>query len=137
MTAKYDLSINQGENFNLWLQYLTDGNTAIDLAGYTAKMQVRRAKESLYPLLFFTETGLTYGYTAGYTSGYSGIGGISLNTNYDSTSITGGIYIKADPTTTASIPIGKHLYDLELIIGNTYANRILEGRVDIIGETTR
>ena len=40
-------------------------------------------------------------------------------------------------STTASIPIGKHLYDLELIIGNTYANRILEGRVDIIGETTR
>ena len=137
MAAKYDLSIHQGSNFDLWLQYLTDGNTAVDLASYGARMQVRRAKESTYPLVFFTKNGLTYGYTAGYTAGYSGVGGISLNVNYDTSAITGGILITADPTTTSSLPIGRHLYDVELTIGTTYSHKILEGRVDIIGETTR
>jgi len=137
MAAKYDLSIYQGSNFDLWLQYLTDGNTAVDLSNYGARMQVRRAKESVYPLIFFTKTGLTYGYTAGYTAGYSGVGGISLNINYDTTGITGGILITADPTTTSALPVGRHLYDVELTIGTTYSHKILEGRVDIIGETTR
>lgn len=137
MTAKYDLILNQGSNLDLWLQYLTDGNTAVDLSGYSAKMQVRRAKEYAYPLMFITGSGVTYGYTGGFTTGFSSPGGISLNTNYTGSSITGGIYITAGITATAALPTGRHFYDLELSIGTTFTTRILEGKLDVIGEVTR
>jgi hypothetical protein len=137
MAAKYDLSINKGTNFNLFLQYLGTADNAITLAGYSASMQIRRSKQTEYPLIFVTGRGVTSGYTAGYTSGYAGIGGISLDKNYDGTALTGGIHIKMDWQTTSRLPIGKHLYDLELSIGNTYVNRILEGRVDVSGDVNR
>jgi len=137
MAAKYDLSINKGTNFNLFLQYLGTADNAITLAGYSASMQIRRAKDTSYPLVFITGRGVTAGYTAGYTSGYAGIGGISLDKNYDGTALTGGINIKMDWETTSRLPIGKHLYDLELSIGTTYVNRILEGRVDVSGDVNR
>jgi hypothetical protein len=132
MTAKYDLSINQGSNYNLWLQYLSDGNTAIDLSSYQAKMEIKRYRGDITPLIFASTNGLTYGYTYGYsTGGISGIGGISLNTNYDSSSLTGGIYIKFDANSTNSISYGKYFYDLNLTIGTTYSQRLLEGRVSV------
>jgi hypothetical protein len=105
MTAKYDLSINQGANFNIFVQYLDSSDNPVNLASYTAALQIRRAKETSYPILYATTNGVTVGFTggSGITGGVSGIGGISLN----------------------------------LIIGTTYTNRLLEGRADVTGETTR
>jgi hypothetical protein len=137
MAAKYDLTINRGTNFNLFLQYLGTADNAITLAGYCASMQIRRSKNSDYPLLFLTGSGITTGYTAGYTSGYTGIGGISLDKDNTGAALTGGIYIRMGWESTARLPIGRHLYDLELSIGNTYVNRILEGRVDVSGDVNR
>lgn len=134
MTAKYDITINKGSNFNLWLQYLTDGNTAINLTNYSAAMQIKKYRGAEYPLLFASTTGLTYGYTGGFTTGTAGIGGISLNTNYDSSSLTGGINIKFDYQSTDALPTGKYFYDLRLTVGTTYAQRLVEGRVLIEGE---
>ena len=137
MAAKYDLTINKGTNFNLFLQYLGTADNAITLAGFCASMQIRRYKDDDYPIVFLTGRGVTSGYTAGYTSGYTGIDGISLDKNIDGTALTGGIHIKMGWETTSRIPVGRHLYDLELSIGNTYVNRILEGRVDVNGEVNR
>ena len=134
MTAKYDLSINKDSNFNFWLQYLTDGNTAINLASYTAQMQIKRYKGADYPLLFVSTGGLTYGYTGGFTTGIAGIGGISLNTNYDKSGLTGGINIELDQNSTNSLPIGKYFYDLKLLVGTTYAQRLIEGRITVEGD---
>lgn len=131
MTAKYDISINKGSNFDLWIQYLTDGNTGIDLSSYSAEMQIKRYRGADYPVLFVSTNGLTYGYTGGFTTGIGGLGGISLNKKYDSTGLTGGIYITLGPTSTESLPYGKYFYDLDLIIGTTYSQRLIEGRVSI------
>jgi hypothetical protein len=131
MTAKYDLSINKGSNFDFWIQYLTDGNTGVNLSSYKAEMQIKRYRGGDYPLLFASTSGLTYGYTGGFTTGIAGIGGISLNTKYDSTGLTGGIFIKLDPSSTEFLPYGKYFYDLNLIIGTTYSQRLVEGRVSI------
>ena len=136
MTAKYDLSINKHSNFNLWLQYLTDGNTAVDLGSYSAEMQIKRYRGADYPLLFVTTNGLTYGYTGPSSLGTAGVGGISLNTNYDTGSINGGINIKFDYASTNSLPVGKYFYDLRLLIGTTYAQRLIEGRVSVEGDVT-
>jgi hypothetical protein len=137
MTAKYDLTLNKGANFNLFLQYLGTADNAITLAGYSASMQIRRYKDADYPLVVLTGRGVTSGYTAGYTSGYAGIGGISLDKNTDGTALTGGIYIQMDWLTTSRLPAGRHLYDLELSIGTTFVNKILQGRVDIYGDLNR
>jgi len=134
MTAKYDLSINQGSNFDLWVQYLTDGNTAVNLSPYRAEMQIKRYRGADYPLVFATNNGITYGYTGGYTGGIGGVGGITLNRNYDGSGLTGGIYITMDANTTDSMPYGKYFYDIKLLIGTTYSQRLLEGRVSVEGK---
>jgi len=131
MTAKYDLSINKDSNFNFWIQYLTDGNTAVNLSPYTAQMQIKRYKGEDYPLVFVSTNGLTYGYTGGFTTGIAGIGGINLNKKYDGTGLTGGIYITLDHNSTEALPYGKYFYDLDLVIGTTYSQRLIEGRVSI------
>lgn len=136
MTAKYDLSINKGSNFELWIQYLTDGNTAIDLSFYTAEMQIKRFRGADTPILFVSSSGLTYGYTGGYNTGTAGLGGISLNRNYDDNGLTGGMNIKIDYTSTDYIPTGKYFYDLKLVVGNTYSQRLLEGRVSVEGDVS-
>jgi len=136
MTAKYDLSINKDSNFNLWIQYLTDGNTAIDLSSYKAEMQIKRYVGANYPILFADTTGVTYGYTGGFTTGIGGIGGISLNTNYDGNYLSGGINISFDYNTTNSITPGKYFYDIKLLIGTTFSQRLLQGRVDVVGDVT-
>lgn len=132
MTAKYDIEINKSSNFDMWIQYLTDGNTAINLQSYDAELQIKKYKGAPYPLLFASERGITYGYTAGLNTGIAGIGGISLNTNYDGTGITGGIRISFDFESTDSLPFGKYFYDLKLIIGTTYSQKLLEGRVSVL-----
>jgi len=131
MTAKYDLSINKGSNFDLWIQYLTEGNTGVNLTNYTAEMQIKRYRGADYPLLFVSTTGLTYGYTGGFTTGKAGSGSISLNKKYDGTGLTGGIYITLDHNSTEALPYGKYFYDLDLTIGTTYSQRLVEGRVSI------
>lgn len=129
MAAKYDIIIDKSSNFNFWLQYLSDGNTAINLAPYNAQMQIKRYRGENFPDIFLTNSGLTYGYTGGFTTGIAGIGGISLNTNYDGTGLTGGIKISMDYITTDSLdPFSKYFYDLRLTIGTTYAEKIIEGR---------
>jgi hypothetical protein len=75
------------------------------------------------------ENGVTYGYTAGFTTGYGGVGGILLNTNFDKTGLTGGILISFDADCTKNLPYGKYFYDVKLLIGTTYSQRLLEGRV--------
>ena len=131
MTAKYDLTINKGSNFQFWLQYQQEDNTPVDMTGYTAKMVVKRFKGQEYPIFFMDTIGLTYGYSSGNTLGIAGAGFINLNTNYDGTGITGGIFINIAPNTTKQLSSGSHFYDLNLMIGIDYSQKLLEGKIFI------
>jgi len=140
MSVNYDIEIEKGSTFVLHVKYLDSNNKVVDLDGMTAGMQVRRFSTSSTKLLEFTSS--PYGVTAGVTGGS---GGIRLNASHTGgtsgfvagiSGSTGGIYVIADPTTTANVPVGSHVYDLELNTGNnTY--RLLEGRVEVKGNTTR
>lgn len=129
MSAQYDLAIDRGSNFDIWLQYLNENDVAVDLLNYSANMQLKRFRGAEFPLLFASKNGLTYGYTGGFTTGIGGIGGISLNTNYNGATMMGGIRISLDHTSTASLSSGKYFYDVKLLIGTTYAQKLLEGRI--------
>lgn len=131
MTAKYDLTINKGSNFEFWLQYQREDNTPVDMSSYTAKIVVKRFKGQEYPIFFMSTTGITYGYSSGNTFGIAGIGIINLNTNYDGTGITGGISVNIAANTTKKLSSGSHFYDLNLMIGITYSQKLLEGKIFI------
>jgi len=134
MTAKYDLILNKGSSYDLWVQYLSDGNTGINLTPYDPKFEIKKYRGADEVILFVDETGVKYGCTGDIeTTGYEGVGQININKNYDGTGLTGGIYIVVDSYTTSQLPEGNWFYDLQLIYntGLTYSNRILEGRIRV------
>lgn len=142
--ANHHLTADQGSTFKLFMEYQTEGATAIDLKNYNAHMQVRRASTTKTLLLDISGSTLAGGVTGGGNTGYfaitggvAGIGGITLNASSTGGSgYTGGIYVEVDATTMSNIPYGRHLYDLELILGSE-VTRILEGRFEVTPEVTR
>ena len=137
MTAKYDISLNRGSNYQLWLQYQNDDGIPVGLTGYNAKLTVSRYVTENVPVLIADTKGLTYGYTGGITTGISGPGGILLNTNFDGGYNIGGMLILIGDTPTKNFNQGKYFYQLDLMIGNgtTYSQRLLQGRVNIEGNS--
>lgn len=132
MAAQYDLEINKNCNLTAWIQYLTDSDVGVDLSSYTAEMRIERYRSASYPLVFATPNGVTYGYTGASSVGTGAeFGGINLNTNYNGTATDGGILIQLDKATTNSLPTGKLFYDLKLLIGVTYCEKLLEGRIQV------
>tara|TARA_Y100000310_G_scaffold298924_1_gene333324 strand:+ start:30 stop:476 length:447 start_codon:yes stop_codon:yes gene_type:complete len=139
MAARYDIEAEKGSSFIFYVKYMDDSNSAVDLVGggYTAEMQVKRFADSTTKLLHFSSTngGVALGLgPSGVTAGLSGgSGGIQLNATYTGgfsagmSGSTGGIYVVADPSTMSNVPVGDHLYDLEIIQGNTIV-RLVEGR---------
>ena len=128
--GKYDILVDQGSTFTFYLTYQNSAGTAIDLASYTASMQVRRSTIDPNLILDISSAGgVTGGTTGEYSSGggsaanvYSGI---TLNSSsVGATGTTGGLYIQIDNDTMKNVLTGNHSYDLELTTGTT-VNKIL------------
>jgi len=147
-SGNYDISVDQGSTFIFHLTYQNSAGTAIDLASYSAHMQVRRSTIDTGLILDISSAGGVTGggstgeYTSGGSAGHA-YSGITLNGNTLGVTTaghiigtTGGIYIEIDADTMKNVPIGKHLYDLELTTG-TDVNKILRGRFEVEGEVTR
>ena len=145
MSAKYDISLFQGETLNLHLLYLDENDNAITVPDntYSSRFQVRRSSDATSILLDVNSS--PYGVTAGITGGgYTGAtayasttGGIKLNRNMgDTGGQTGGILIFAGATAMGHVPSGRHLYDLQLgVSGET--TQLIHGRFESYGEITR
>ena len=143
--ASYNIKAEQGSSWNLYLEYQTSGGTAIDLASYSARMQVRPSATSSNIVLNFTgstaSSSLTGGGSTGYyvsgTTGVSGTGGITLNASTAGVvGTTGGIYLSADAVAMSNTLSGEHRYDVELVNGTT-VTRLVEGEFKIQSEITR
>tara|TARA_Y100000310_G_C20637206_1_gene791834 strand:+ start:925 stop:1353 length:429 start_codon:yes stop_codon:yes gene_type:complete len=142
MTARYDITSNQGETLHLHILYTDLNDVGIDLTSYDAEMRVKRTFLGSNTLLHLT--GSTSGFTSGITAGGTGYtggitGGIFLNRNVgNSGSQTGGILIIAGSTATGWIPYGNHHYDMEIKYTPTgETTRIIKGRFDSDGEVTK
>jgi hypothetical protein len=132
MAAQYDLDVNKNCNLNTWIQYLSDTDVGVDLSSYRAELKIERYKTATYPLVFASTNGVTYGYTGASSPGTGAqYGGIQLNVNYTGASLNGGILIELDKNTTNSLPVGKLFYDLKLLVGLTYSEKLLEGRLQV------
>ncbi len=145
-SGNYDISVDQGSTLVFHLTYQDSAGTAIDLASYSASMQVRRSTIDSDLILNISTTGVTGGGSTGeYASGGSlghAYSGMTLNGGTVGVKapqmggVTGGIYILVDADTMKNVPAGKHVYDLELTTG-TDVNKILRGRFEVEGEVTR
>ena len=113
---RYKLDIQQGATLSLTATWTDSTGTAVNLTGYTARMQVRAAYDATTTILSLT----------------SGAGDITLGGS------AGTIAITASATVTAALTAPwTGVYDLELVSGGGVVTRLLEGPATVSPEVTR
>ena len=125
--GKYSFTIEQGSTLNFELQYKNATGSAINLSGYSGKMQIKSNYADNSPTIYLTlssslqadGTGLNFSGSNGSTPTASG-------------SI--GVFISA--ATSSLLTFDAALYDLEITSGSI-VTRILEGQVKLSKEVTR
>lgn len=112
---RYDLEIKQGATLSLTATWKDSTGTAVNLTGYTARMQVRSTYDATSTILSLTSgSGITLGGSAG------------------------TIAITASATTTAALTAPwSGVWDLELVSGGGEVTRLLEGAATVSPEVTR
>jgi hypothetical protein len=106
--------VDQGATFRRTLTYLDANQTPIDLTGYTAKLQVRRAAEDPDPALVTLTSG------AGLTLG-----------------VDGTILIEFAPVQTAALDDGDAVFDMLLSAPDGTKTRLVSGRILVSPAVTR
>jgi len=111
----FNITINQGATFELTITWKDSAGTAINLDGYTARMQVRETYSSATSIVSLTNgAGITLGGAAG----------------------TVAIVISATTTTALTAPFSG-VYDLELVNAAGVVTRLLQGAATVTPEVTR
>ena len=141
-SAYYDINAQEYSTFNFHVEYYDDNNNAVDLTGYTARLQVRPYTESSIKYLDISTSGVTHGGSTGAiygtTSGVgvSGSGGIFLNRGETGGVFTGGIRISVDSTSVGYVRAGAWKYSLDLTKGAT-TDELMYGRFVVAPKTSR
>jgi len=114
--AQYDLLVEQGSTYSQSVQWKTGSPAAaVNLTGYTARMQLRSSvTASTAALSLTTENGR-----------------ISITAN------TGTVTLSISATDTAALTAGRYVYDLELVSSGGQVTRLMEGVVTVSAEVTR
>lgn len=110
MAVKTNLIIDQGSSFNTTLNVVNSEGAPFNLTGYTGAAQMRKT----------------------YTS----------STAYDFTvaigdALGGALVVSMSSTTTASIPAGRYVYDVEITDAAGAVTRVVQGLVTVSPEVTR
>lgn len=123
--GRYDITVEQGATFDLPLRYKTPAGTAVNLTGYSAKMQVREAAASAVFVEFNSQ--LT-------ANGFIFLTGSPQNREDGA---NGNVRVYMTAANTAAMPRFAGRYDLELRDTTGYVVRLLEGQFKIEPEITR
>ena len=110
----YDILIEQGATYSQVITYKESG-VAVNLTGYTARMQVRSTLESASTIVELTTA-----------NGRIALGGAA-----------GTITLTISATDTAALTAGRGVYDLELVSGSGIVTRLLQGVATISRNVTR
>ena len=110
----YDITIEQGATFTLSLTWKDSTGAAVNITGYTARMQVRENYESESTLVSLTSAG----------------GDIVLG------GALGTIAVTIAASVTQLLQLEEAVYDLELVNGAT-VTRLLQGKATVSREVTR
>lgn len=111
----YNLNIEQGATFTRTITWKDSTGAAINLTGYTARMQIRERVESSTALVSLTNSsGITLGGAAG------------------------TVVITVTAALTDALPnMKKGVYDLELVSAGGIVTRLLQGEVVVSPQVTR
>lgn len=119
--ATHDLTIEQGAYWSQLLVWKDETGTPIDLAGWTARMQVREQVNSPDTLVSLTTEN----------------GRITLNYGNDD----GTILLELESDDTAALPAtvydNKFVYDLEMVPSPNKVVRLMKGKLKVSLEVTR
>jgi hypothetical protein len=110
----YDILIEQGATYSQVITYKEAG-VAVNLTGYTARMQVRATLESASTLVELT----------------------TANSRIALGGTAGTITLSISATETAALTSGRGVYDLELVSGSGIVTRLLQGVATISRNVTR
>lgn len=108
--GKYNFTLEQGTTFNREITVQESGS-AMNLTGYTPRMQMRSTHDSSTIALTFTAT--------------------------VSNAAQGKISLTATDTLTSAVEEGIYVYDLEIESGGGTVTRLMEGSVTVTPEVTR
>lgn len=120
--AKSNIKIEKGATFKLTFFWKDENEVAINLTGYTARMQIRSSVNATGAALLELTTAN---------------GGIVI------TPLTGKIEITISAHVTKDLAWTSGVYDLELVLpgtpspDNDYVYRLVQGNVSVIPEVTR
>lgn len=115
VAANYDFVIEQGTTFIRIITYLDNNGDPIDLADYTAKMQIRKSYNEAVIIDMTTENDM-------------------IELNY---SETGKIKLEISAEETNNMCFDTAIYDLELIDVNGTIKRFLQGKVTLSPGVTK
>lgn len=108
--GKYNFTLEQGSTFSREITVQENGS-AMNLTGYSSRMQMRSTHDSSTVGLSFTAT--------------------------VSSAAEGKVQLSATATQTAAIEEGIYVYDLEIESGSGTVTRLMEGKVTVTPEVTR
>lgn len=114
MADKHNISIDKGATFQMAVTWQDENAAAINLTGYTARMQIRKSINDKSPVISLTSSS-----------------GITI------TAISGLLEVLISATDTSAITIENGVYDLEVESGAGIVTRLLEGLVTFNSEVTR
>ena len=123
--GRYDITLEQGATFDLPLRYRTPSGTAVNLTGYTARMQVRETPTTAVVVEF--NSTLT-------SNGFILLTGSSANREDGA---NGNLRVFMTAANTALLPRFTGRYDLELADTSGYVTRLIEGQFRIEPEITK
>jgi hypothetical protein len=109
--GKYNFTLEQGATFSREIT-VQDSGSAMNLTGYTPRMQMRSTHDSSTVALSFTAAVM-------------------------SPASNGKISLSASATDTAAVEEGIYVYDLEIESGSSGVTRLMEGNVTVTPEVTR
>ena len=108
--GKHNFTLEQGSTFDREIT-VQENSQALNLTGYSARMQMRSTHDSSTIALTFTAS--------------------------VSNAAQGKIQLSASATNTAAVEEGMYVYDLEIESGSSGVTRLLEGQVTVTPEVTR
>ena len=111
----YNIICDQGATFVRQLTWNDSNGSAVNLSGYTARMDVRSSIDAAGAAVLSLTT----------TNGRIVLGGTA-----------GTINLTAEATATQVVESGNYVYDLELVSGSTIT-RLVQGSFVVRGEVTR